>query len=145
MSNKAENGKTVKVHYVGTFEDGTEFDNSREREEALTFQLGSGQLIEGFNNAVVDMSPGETKEVTLKPENAYGQRSEELFQEVTRQQFPEEIDFQPGMVVTTENSHGTPTFATIREFGEETVLLDFNHPMAGKTLNFSIELLEVLD
>ena len=141
--NKVENGQNIRVHYVGTFEDGTEFDSSRSRGEALTFQVGSGQLIEGFSSGVVGMTPGETKNITLSPEDAYGEVNPEAVQTFPTNVFPD--DFEPivGATVMGHDDGGRQMMAKIEAHDDEGVTLDFNHPMAGKTLNFEVEVLSI--
>ena len=129
---KVENGQTVSVHYVGTLEDGTEFDSSRTREEPLAFQVGSGQLISGFNNAVVGMTMGETKTISLEPADAYGSVDPSAVHSVPTEMFPS--DFKPvvGATVVGHNEQGEQMMAKIETFDEQGVTLDFNHPMAVK-------------
>jgi len=151
MSKKNKNkqlteGKTVSVHYVGTLADGTEFDSSRTRDEPLTFEVGSGVLIEGFDTAVRDMAIGETKNITLKPTEAYGVENPELFKEIPKEEFPDDFEFNVGNIVHGTGPQDAPVQATIAEIRDSgTVLLNFNHPMAGKTLNFEIELVDVAE
>jgi len=140
---KIKNGQTVSVHYVGTFEDGTEFDSSRQRDEPLSFQVGSGQLIPGFNDAVVGMALGETKQVCLNPPEAYGEIDPEAVQTVTKDVFPGDFDPVIGQTVVGQNENGDQMMAKINSFNDEGITLDFNHPMAGKTLNFEIEVISV--
>ena len=144
MSN-AKNGQTVSVHYVGTLKDGTEFDNSRSRGTPLTFTIGSGQLISGFDTAVTGMSVGDTKSVTLSPAEAYGEINETLTQTLPQSSFPEGFPFNIGQRVMGHDENGGPVLATIQSVSDEetTVTLDMNHPLAGKTLNFNIELVEI--
>ena len=142
-SSKVENGQTVSIHYVGTFDDGTEFDNSRAREEAMSLEVGSGQLIPGFEAALPGMIIGEVKNVKLPPEEAYGEVLSEAFQTVPRQAFPPDFEFQEGAMVRGQNPAGQPVTAKINSIDESSVVLDFNHPLAGKTLNFEIEVLSV--
>ncbi len=143
QNNKVENGDTVSVHYRGTLEDGTEFDSSHTRGEAMTFQVGSGQLIAGFDEAVPGMTEGEVKNVTLTPEQAYGPVVAEAVQVVEKTQFPPEFPFEVGQTVSGYGANGQPMAATIQELGDTTVTLDMNHPMAGKSLNFEIELVSI--
>ena len=140
---KVENGKTVSVHYVGTLDDGTEFDNSRTKGEPMSFEFGARKLIPGFENALVDMEIGETKEVHIAAAEAYGQPNPELIHEVPQNLFPEDYDFQVGTTVQMQNASGQPMLARIQEVLQETVSLNFNHPLAGKNLNFAIELINV--
>ena len=114
---KVENGHNVKVHYKGTLTDGTEFDNSKTRGQTLDFEVGSPRLIQGFSNALLGMAKGETKTVSLPAESAYGP--------------------------VRGNGPQGPFMAKIHEIQDSNVILDFNHPLAGKDLNFEIELVEL--
>jgi len=138
----AENGSNVTVHYKGTLNDGTVFDSSYEREEPIGFTLGSGEMIPGFNDAVVGMTIGETRQVTLTPDQAYGQTDPERVGEVEKSNFPEDFEFSIGTGVQSQTPQG-PVFGTISEVKDVSVLIDFNHPMAGKDLNFEIELVDI--
>jgi peptidylprolyl isomerase len=139
----AKNGDNVSVHYVGTLNDGTKFDSSRDRGEPISFTVGAGQMISGFNDAVVDMDVGETKTITLEPDQAYGNLNPDAIQEFPKDQFPESFEFISGGVVQGQYPDGSSFTATITEVKDSTAVLDFNHPMAGKTLNFEIELVSV--
>lgn len=139
---KVENGHNIKVHYRGTFTDGTEFDNSRVRDETLNFKVGDPNLIQGFNEAVIGMSEGDTRIITLTPEEAYGQPDPEAFQKASRSQFPEDFVFEPGIAVMGQGENGTFR-ATIHEVAEDEIVLDFNHPLAGKDLIFEIEVMHI--
>jgi len=139
---KVTTGHTVSVHYKGTFPDGTEFDNSRIRGEALSFEVGSGRMIRGFNDAVVGMATGETKTVTLQPETAYGMPEKDAFQNVPKTAFGEDFTFELGGMIKGNGPQG-PFLAKIHEVQDEEVVLDFNHPLAGKELNFEIEIVSV--
>ncbi len=140
MTNTVENGQTVSVHYVGTLDDGTEFDNSRHRGEAISVEVGSGKLIPGFDAALLGMTVGEKKTFTLNPEDAYGDVNPEAFQTVPHTQFPEGHEFALDEVVQGQGPEG-PVIARISALGDTEVTLDFNHPLAGKNLNFEIEVL----
>jgi peptidylprolyl isomerase len=144
MQNTAQTGNTVSVHYTGTFEDGTVFDTSHNREEPMTFQVGAGQLIAGFDQAIPGMSVGEVKKVSLSPEEGYGPRLDEAMQEVPKTVFPNGFDFQEGQIVGAQNPDGSTFQAVVGSVGEDTVMVDMNHPMAGKSLNFEIELVNIL-
>lgn len=135
-------GTTVRVHYRGTLEDGSVFDSSEGR-EPLEFTLGEGQVIPGFESAVIDLAPGESVTVTISPEEAYGPRLEEGMQTVPVSAFWETPE--PGMVVQLVAPDGTQLAATVMEVGEEEATLDFNHPLAGEALTFEITLVEVDD
>ena len=142
-NNKAENGNTVSVHYKGTLEDGTEFDSSYERGETLTFQVGEGQMIKGFDAAVVGMEVGETKNVTLSSHEAYGPHDPRGIQKVPKELFEADFKFDIGAAISGTNPSGQPVVGTILSEEAETVTLDFNHPMAGHSLNFQIELVDI--
>ena len=152
-----ESGNTVKVNYVGTDEDGNVFDTSYEdkaKEEGiyneqrnyapLEFEVGAGNMIKGFDNAVVGMSEGDTKTVTIPPEEAYGPYNENLTQEIPRDQIPEEVELSEGMQLVMQSQQG-PVPVVVKSFNNETVTLDLNHPLAGKTLTFEIELVNIVE
>ena len=135
-------GNNVAVHYVGTFEDGTEFDNSHTRGTTLDFTVGAGRMIKGFDQAVVGMTEGQTKTVSLTPDNAYGERVQEAVQTVPA--FGPDFKFELGETIQGNGPQG-PFLAKIEaiEEAEQQVVLDMNHPLAGKTLNFKIEMVEI--
>ncbi len=139
---EAKHGDTVKVHYSGSLEDGTVFDTSQDR-DPLEFTIGEGQVIPGFENAVVGMEPGENKMITLAPDEAYGPRRSELLVEVERDRFPSDMDVEVGSQVQVKQRDGSPRVATIARVGDDSVTLDVNHPLAGKDLTFDIELVEI--
>jgi len=139
----AKDGDTVSVHYTGTLEDGTEFDSSYEREEPITFTLGVGQMIKGFEDAVLGMKVGEVKTVTLPPEEAYGEYNADLVVSLNRDQFPEDMELTIGKRISLLNTAGQQFTATIVEIGESTVTVDANHELVGETLIFEIELVSI--
>lgn len=134
-------GDTVRVHYRGTLSDGTEFDSSVGR-DALEFQVGTGQVIPGFDQAVSGLEVGESTTVTIPAADAYGERLEEAVQEMPREAFGEQVP-QEGWAVELQAPDGSTMAATIAEVNDESVTLDFNHPLAGQDLTFEIELVEV--
>jgi len=136
---KVENGNTVKVHYTGTFEDGEVFDSSVGN-NPIEVTIGAKQVIPGFENALMGMEIGETKKVTLNPEEGYGHVREEMIQEVPKQFVPETV--KAGEMLTTQTEQGQFN-VVVTEVKEESVVLDGNHPMAGKTLVFELELVEI--
>jgi peptidylprolyl isomerase len=138
----ASDGDTVSVHYTGTLQDGTVFDTSRGK-DPLTFTIGAGQMITGFDNAVRGMKVGEIKTVTLSPEEAYGQYRNDLIVELDRSQFPESMTLTIGQKVPLQNSSGQQFTAVIITINDSTVTLDANHELAGKTLTFEIELISI--
>lgn len=139
---KAKDGDTVKVHYTGTLENGEVFDTSQER-EPLEFQLGQGQLIPGFEKAVIGMSEGDSTTVDIPSDEAYGEVREDLVITVPKDQLPEEVEPQVGMQLQVNQQNGQPIPVRVTEIKEEELVLDANHPLAGKDLKFEIELLEV--
>ncbi len=127
-------GDKISVFYTGSLEDGSIFD-SNEGKEALSFEAGSGQVIKGFDEAVIGMKVGESKDITLQPDDAYGDRKEEMVVKVPKTQF-QGNEIKEGMRVTS----GQGLQAIIVAVGDEDVTLDFNFPLAGKTLKFNIKL-----
>jgi peptidylprolyl isomerase len=140
---KAKNGDTVKVHYTGTLENGMQFDSSRER-QPLEVTIGSGDFIQSFENCIIGMETGETKTVTVPPEEAYGQRLEELVVDVDKSEFPEDVTPDVGMHLKVRQPDDELIDVIIVDIDEEKVTLDANHPLAGRNLIFDIELVEIL-
>lgn len=140
---KIEKGNKVKVHYVGTLEDGEEFDNSYKRGEPIEFTVGQGQMIKGFDNGVLDLEVGDKKTLTLTPEDAYGPVDERAHIPVERNNFPPDFKFEIGEMVQGRTQQGMPINAKILEISDNEVLLDMNHPLAGKSLNFDVEVMEI--
>jgi len=140
---QAKEGDTVKVHYTGKLEDGTVFDTSEER-TPLEFTIGSGQIIRGFEQAVVGMEPGEAKTATIPPEEAYGPHREDMTLTVDRGQFPEEIKPEPGQQLQVQQPDGRAAIVTVSDVSESTVTLDANHPLAGQPLTFEIRLVDIV-
>ena len=135
-----ENGTTVKVHYRGTLDDGTVFDSSEDR-DALSFTIGAGQVIGGFDAAVREMEVGTTKTVTIPCDQAYGVRNENLILTLGREQFPESVEPKVGLALKLTTPHG-PLVARITDLNEEGVTVDGNHPLAGQDLTFELTLVE---
>ena len=141
MTSKIEQNTIVSVHYTGTFTDGEVFDSSEGR-GPLTFLVGHGQMIPGFEQEMLGAEVGEKREFTLTPDRAYGDRDEGAIQQVPREQFPEEMEIEEGMVLGAQ-SHQGPIQFTIVSIEGGSVTVDFNHQMAGKTLKFSVEVIRV--
>lgn len=139
---QAKSGDTVKIHYTGTLEDGTQFDSSQGR-DPLEFELGSGQVIPGFEKAVEGMAIGEEKSVTIDSDDAYGPRQDQMVQEVPKTALPPDLDPAEGMALQAQGQDGQPINLTVTEIGEETITVDANHPLAGKKLKFDIELVAI--
>jgi peptidylprolyl isomerase len=138
----AEQGSTVKVHYTGTLKNGQQFDSSRER-EPLEFTLGEGKLIPGFEEAVTGMEEGDVESITIPAKEAYGERRDDLVVEVSKEELPQNAEPEVGMQLELKNQDGQAIPVQITEIKDEVVVLDANHPLAGKDLNFEIELLEI--
>jgi len=139
---QAKSGDTVKIHYTGTLDDGTQFDSSAGR-EPLEFSLGSGQVIAGFDNAVDGMAVGDSKTVTIPPDEAYGDRHEKLLQEVPRTSLPDDMKPEVGMALQSQSPEGQVMNLVIADVSEESITVDANHPLAGQALTFAIELVEI--
>lgn len=136
-------GKKVKVHYIGTFDGGEQFESSYERGEAIEFTCGAGMMIRGFDMAVAELEPGETVEVHLEPEDAYGMPREEMVITVSKATVEGTEGLSAGDRVYLQDQLGRPFEALVKEVDDENVTFDCNHPMAGKALNFKIELVEI--
>ncbi len=138
-----KSGDKVTINYTGTFKDGTVFDSSDKHEKPLMFEVGSGQVIAGFDNAVKGMKKGEEKSFTLQPAEAYGPHNPQMIQKVPRDQLPKNQEPKAGMMLIVGTPQGGQIPATITEVTAKEVTLDMNHPLAGKVLNFKIKLVEV--
>lgn len=136
-------GKTCRTHYRGTFNDGTQFDSSYDRGEPLEFICGAGQMIRGFDAAVADMEVGQIVDVHLMPEEAYGMPDPNAVFTVEIAQLPGSEDLEAGQQVYLSNQYGQPFPVKVAAKDETTITFDANHEMAGKELNFRIELVEV--
>ncbi len=139
---QVKEGDTVKVHYTGTFEDGTVFDSSKGR-EPLDVKIGAGQVIPGFEKGLIGMNMGESRKITLEPVDAYGDYREELTADVPRSQFPENITPEIGQQLQVKQPDGNVVDVAVTRVGDELVTLDANHPLAGKTLNFDVEIVAI--
>ena len=137
-------GRTVRVHYEGTLNDGSKFDSSYDRGEPLEFICGAGMMIEGFDKAVVDMVPGEVRNIHLMPEEAYGQPDPAAIFTLRFEQLPGSEELEVGEHIHITNSFGAPFPVVVKAKDESTITFDANHEMAGKELNFKVELVEIL-
>lgn len=140
---QAKVGDTVKVHYTGRLNDDEVFDSSVER-DPLQVTLGQKQVIQGFEAGLIDMSVGEKKTVTIEPDEGYGQRREELVASVEKNQFPEDLELSMGQKLQVPQPGAQPVVVTVTDISDEAVTLDANHPLAGKTLIFDLELVEIV-
>lgn len=138
-----EEGKTVKIHYTGTLDDGTEFDSSAGR-EPLEFEMGAGKVIPGFEKGVADMSVGEKKTIHIPAAEAYGEYREDLVLELERTQLPEGLEPEVGMGLQMQGPQGQPIPVYVTSVEEKTITINANHQLAGKNLNFELELVEVV-
>lgn len=139
---EAKVGDTVKVHYTGKLEDGTVFDTSEDR-DPIEFTIGGGNIIPGFENAVVGMSPGQSKTETIPCADAYGPRHDEMIQTVERALIPANIDVKEGQRLQVSQPDGQAMVVMVTEVKDDSVTLDGNHMLAGKDLVFDIELIEI--
>ena len=140
---QAKSGDTVRIHYAGTLDDGTEFDSSAGR-DPLEFALGGGQVIPGFDSAVDGMAVGESKSVTIPPDEAYGQRHEQLVQQIPRTTLPEDMEPAVGMQLQSQGPDGQVMNLAVMEIVDDSITVDANHPLAGQALTFAIELVEIV-
>ena len=140
---QAKSGDTVRIHYTGTLDDGTQFDSSDGR-DPLEFALGGGQVIPGFDSAVDGMAVGENKSVTIQPDQAYGERHEQLVQQVPKSVLPQDMEPAVGMQLQSQSPEGQVMNLVITEVADETITVHANHPLAGQALTFAIELVEIV-
>ena len=139
---EVKSGDTVAIHYTGTLLDGTTFDSSKGR-EPLEFQVGSGQIIPGLDKALPGMTVGDKKVVKIASEDAYGPANPEMRQAVPREGIPADIPLELGTQLQMQTPDGNAVPVTVVGVDEATVTLDANHPLAGKDLQFDIELLKI--
>jgi peptidylprolyl isomerase len=139
---QAKSGDTVKIHYTGTLDDGTQFDSSDGR-DPLQFTIGTGQVIPGFDKAVEGMAVGESKTVNIPAEDAYGPRQEQMVQDVPRTALPDNLDPVEGMALQAKGQDGQVINLTVTSVADDSITVDGNHPLAGQALNFDIELVDI--
>jgi peptidylprolyl isomerase len=139
---RAKRGDTVRVHYTGTLDNGEQFDSSRGM-DPLTFTLGEGAVIQGFDDAVDGMSVGESKKVTIPAAEAYGTRRDELTLRIPRSELPTDLELEVGSQLRMEQG-AESVVVTVRDMDEGSVMLDANHPLAGEALIFELELVEIV-
>jgi len=133
---------TVRVHYTGKLENGQIFDSSLQR-EPIEFTMGQGQLIPGFEQGVLDMKVNEKKTIHIPFSEAYGEVKKELFHEVEKDKLPEELKLEEGMGLISKAPDGTERQLILHEIKENSIIVDANHPLAGKDLTFEVELVEI--
>ena len=140
---QVKHGDTVKIHYTGKLEDGTIFDTSAKR-DPLQFKIGAGQVISGFEQAVVGMNPSKSKTVKVPADKAYGPHREEMVLVVDRNKIPKNLKLELGQELQIPQEDGQKTIVAVTNISESSVTLDANHPLAGKDLTFDIQLIEIL-
>lgn len=140
---QVKKGDTIKLHYTGTLNDGTVFDSSQGR-DPLEFEVGSGMVIPGFDNGVLEMQIGDKKTIQIPFAEGYGETQQELIMDFPRNQFPEDLVPEVGMQLQMSNQEGNHFPVTIVGVADDTVRLDANHPLAGKDLTFDVELVEIV-
>ena len=136
-------GDTVKVEYVGSLEDGTVFDSSEMHKAPLEFVVGEGKIIKGFEKVVIGMKIGDEKEIKVPPKEGYGQHNPELVREMPKECFPEDQVIQIGMIFMINLQDGRQIPVKISAVTDNTITVDANHPLAGKTLLFKIKIIEI--
>ncbi len=142
---KAEKGDTIRVEYEGKLEDGSVFDSTEKHGgKPLEFKVGAGQMIPGFDKAVEGMSVGDTKTVTIKPGEAYGERMDQLVKLVPKDQFPKGVKIKPGLELDLSMPNGINLKVRVVRVDKKGAWVDMNHPLAGKTLVFKVKLLEIV-
>jgi peptidylprolyl isomerase len=139
---QAETGNTVKVHYTGKLGDDVLFQTSVGR-KPLQFTIGQEQLIPAFEQALIGMSPGESKNIKISADEAFGPYRKELVQTVDRSQFPADVEPEVGQKLNMSNDGGRTIVVTVIDFSGSSVTLDANHPLAGEDLAFDIQLVEI--
>jgi peptidylprolyl isomerase len=140
---KAKTGDRVKVHFEGYLEDATMFGSSMD-DEPFEFTIGEKNMLSGFENAVIGMQKGDTKTITLAPEEAYGLQKKELIHVMDRSSFPQEVQLEVGKRLRVRTQDGKYTMVTIKDLTKDSIVIDENDPLAGKTLTFKIELVEII-
>jgi peptidylprolyl isomerase len=139
---KVSRGDLVQVHYTGKLTGGGEFDSSREG-DPLTVKIGAGQLIKGFEKGLLGMAIGERKTIVIPPEEAYGSRHEQMVRVVSLDQLPAGLKIEKGMVLESSDKQGRPVEVRVTQVDDQRAVLDMNHPLAGETLTFDLEIMAI--
>ena len=140
---KVAKGDKVKVEYEGKLDDGAVFDSSEKSGQLLEFEVGSGQVIKGFDEALIGMKKGDEKIFKLKPAEAYGDPNPQLVKKIPKSQLPPEPEPKEGMMLAVGMPNGQQIPAKITQVTDSHVTIDINHPLAGKNLNFKIKVLAI--
>lgn len=138
-----ENGNKITIEYEGKLENGTIFDSSKNHDKPLEFEVGSGQVIPGFDKAVLGMELNQEKEFTIPAKEAYGEINPELEKEIPKSSMPEGKEPQPGMTLIMTSQDGRQFPAKITKVDDNNITIDLNHPLAGKDLTFKIKILKI--
>lgn len=137
-------GDKVKVEYVGTLEDGKVFDSTEKHGQPLEFEVGSGQIIKGFDEAMIGMEKGQSKDIKLPPTEAYGDHNPQMLKKVPKDQLPKDQEIKAGTVLLVQLPNGMQLPVKVVELDDKEATIDMNHPLAGKKLNFKITLKEIV-
>ena len=138
----AKLGDTVKINFTGKLQDGTVIETSKGR-DPLEFKIGEGNVISGLEQGVIGMAAGDKKTIAVSPDDGFGQPREDLVVDLKKSEFPEDVEFGEGAYLNIESSDGKQFKAKVVEIKEDSVILDANHPLAGVTINFDVELVEI--
>jgi FKBP-type peptidyl-prolyl cis-trans isomerase 2 len=136
----AKTGDRVKIEYTGTLDDGTVFDSNVDQGSLLEFEVGGGQVIKGFDDVILGMQEGEEKQFSISPADAYGEHDPTLIQKVPKEVFPPDAELVPGLLFEAGLPTGEKVPAVVTAIEGGIVVVDLNHPLAGKRLNFKIKL-----
>lgn len=136
-------GSTVTMHYSLALEDGTLVDSTFDSDEPLTFIMGDGTLIEGLEFAIIDLKKGDQQSIQIPPESGFGFRDEDAVQSMPRNQFSDELELKPGLVIEFETPSGLQVPGTVLDVKDDTVVVDFSHPLANRTVIFNVQILDV--
>ena len=139
-----KDGDKVKISYTGKLDNGEVFDSSDKHGHPLEFEVGKGQIIKGLEDGIKGMEKNEEKDIKVKSDDAYGPYREELVQRVPKSALPQNIEAKPGMILMVGLGDGQQVPAKVKEVTDNEIVLDLNHPLAGKDLNFSIKILDVM-
>ena len=140
---RAQLDDTVRIHYTGKLEDGSIIDSSVDR-DPLQLTIGKGEVIPGIEETLTGMEPGETKTTTLSPDQAFGERRDDLVTTVERRWLPADLEPSPGQKLQVPRSDGKPITVTVTDVNDATVTVDANHPLAGRPLVFEVQLVEIV-
>ena len=140
---QAQEGDTVRIHYTGTLDDGTQFDSSTDQ-DPIEFTLGSKAVIPGFETGVTGMEVGDQKTIHIPAEEAYGERNDALVEEVPLQHFPDDMELEVGMHLQAQSPNGENFNVVVTALSDGSATIDGNHPLAGEALNFDLELVEIV-